>query len=269
MVNCVFRHSLIVIILLVFLGLSCCIQGALAGAPPYYDRPISYIPRDFTPYVNQSWGNCTVTDTYPPIQKQPVVLKIPPDMSDSAPNISDNPPPFFPDLSQDYALRNISCKKINNNFISIMWYFNKWRTFREQRERLFTYLAQHGTMSNVTLNLVEARSGSNNTTNTTSENLSIRHINVFKYDSTITSGYFVIFDSDFFPGPNYFIAYYGIVGSSDVDKYLLNLESFLATRYSDDQFNPESPMDVPTQIPVPVAIPLGAVGIVVVIRKIR
>ncbi|AGB01382.1 hypothetical protein [Methanoregula formicica] len=259
------RYNRSILIVLIILALSSCIQGAFAGAPPYYDRPTFFIPRDFTPYVNQSEENCTVTDAYPPIQTQPSVLTIPPDMSDSAPDISDSPPPFFPDLSQDYALRNMSCNKTNDRFIAIMWYFNKWETFKEQRERLFTYLSQHGSMSNVTLTFAEARSVLDNTT---SGKLTIRHINVIKYDSMNTSGYFAIFNSGYFPGPNYFIAYYGIIGSSDVDDYLPNLESFLATGYSDDQFNPVVPMATPT-IPVPTVIPFGAVAIVVMIRKIR
>jgi hypothetical protein len=248
--------------LLFFLIISCYIQGAVAGAPPYYDRPGAFIPRDFTPYINQSDGNCTVIGIYPPVSEQPEIMKIPPDMSDSAPDISTNPPPYFPDLSQNYALRNISCENPNNRFISIMWYFNKWDTFQIQRERLFTSLIQHGTVSNVTLNFVA------HTTNTASENLSTRHINVIKYNSTSTSGYFVIFDSGLYPRPNYFIAYYGVIGSTDVDAYLTNLESFLATRYSDDQFNPVIPMATPT-IPIPISIPFGAFGIVVAIRKIR
>lgn len=262
------RHSLMVIILLVFLVFICCVPGALAGAPPYYDRPAFFIPDNFTPYINQSEGNCTVTDAYPPIQTQPSVLTIPPDISDSAPNISNTPPPFFPDLSQDYALRNISCERPDDRFISIVWYFNKWDTFRDQRERLLAYLIQHGSVSNVTLDLVEKRSGTDNTTNPHANNGSIRHITAIKYTSTSTSGYFAIFDSDYFPRPNYFIAYYGVVGSSDVDKYLPNLESFLATRYSIDQFNPVTPMATPT-IPIPITIPLWAFGIIVAIRKIR
>jgi len=262
------HHNRSILLVLIILALSCCIQGAFAGAPPYSERADWVIADNFTPFIIPSEGNCTVTSIYPPVSQEIGILKIPPDMSDSAPNISTSPPPYFPDLSQDYALRNITCEKPSDRFISIVWYFNKWDTFQVQRERLFSYLIQHGSISNVTLTLVEKRSSPDNPGNFSLQNVSIRYVTAFRYSGTNTSGYFVIFDSGFLPRPNYFIAYYGVVGSSDVDTYLPNLESFLSLRNSDDEFNPVVPMATPT-IPLPIAIPFGAVAIVIMIRKNR
>lgn len=252
------RYNRPIMMLLIILALSCCIQNVIAEPPLPEGRP-GYLLPFHSPYANQSIGKIcenggcfSVTDIYPT-------------------NWSFRKPPYFLNMSKYHAFLNISSDN-GDKYVSEVWYFNNWEDFREQRERLFTFLAQHGMMSNITLDLSDALNRTNNTYYT---GLTNKRISAIQYINATTSGYFIIFDTHFFPGPNYYIAYYGIIGSPDLQNYSSTLDSFMTIvpyfmeAGGTNTMNPGSPMAVPTRIPLPLVTPVGAVGIVAAIRKIR
>jgi hypothetical protein len=165
---------------------------------------------------------------------------------------------------------NISCERTGDHYVSEVWYFDNWDEFRLQREHLFSYLTQHGTVSSVTLDLSEELARTNNTY---LAGLKTRQVRAIKYENTTTSGYFLIFYTDIFPGPSYYIAYYGVVGSSGIQEHTPQLETLIMTtfpglmEYQTYEINPESPMTRST--PLPVIIIILALGIVGLIRELQ
>jgi len=251
------HHNRSILLILIILALSCCIQNVIAVPPIPEGRPGYLLPLH-SPYANQSFekvcknGECfSVNDVYPT-------------------NLSFRSPPFFLNMSNYHAFMNISSDG-EDQYVSEVWYFNNWDEFQKQRERLFTYLVQHGTVSSTTVDLSDAL---NRTNNTYYKGLTNKRVSAIQYINATTSGYFIIFDTHFFPGPNYYIAYYGVVGSSDLKNHSSQLDSFMIiVPYfmeggGTNTMNPESPMATPT-IPVLATIPVGAVAIVIMIRKNR
>jgi hypothetical protein len=226
------------------------ITPASAGAPPPDCRPGYLLPYLHAPYINPSNGDCFyATDTYPT-------------------NLSFRSPPFFLNMSENHAFMNITCNKTGDRYVSEVWYFTDWNEFRAQREALFSYLTQHGTLSNVSLDLSEELARVNNTY---ISGLKTRQIDAIKYENSATSGYFVIFSTSFFPGPNYYITYYGVVESTDLQQHTPQLETLIMTtfpRFMEHQtnvYNPEFPM-ASQSTPFPAGIILIAIGITAFIR---
>ncbi|MCK9593712.1 MAG: hypothetical protein M0Q91_17060, partial [Methanoregula sp.] len=124
----------------------------------------------------------------------------------------------------------------------------------------------HGDVSNVTLDLSEELTRTNNTY---IAGLKARQISAIKYKNATTSGYFIVFETGYYPGQNYYIAYYGVVGSSDIQAHTTQLETLMMTRIpaflegSVYEINPELPMTRSTPLPVIILIfSLGIVGLI-------
>lgn len=247
------RVKLSLVILLVLIGSSCLIANVSAGVPPPDSRPGYLLPNLYPPYINPSNGDCfNVTDLFPT-------------------NRSFRSPPFFLNMSKNYAFMNISCERTGDQYISEVWYFTDWDEFNIQREALFSYLTQHGTISNVSLDLSEEIARTNNSYIT---GLKTRQIKAIKYDNSITSGYFVIFSTNIFPGPNYYITYYGVVKPTDLQEHTSQLKTLIMTTFlglmehQTCDYNPEFPM-ASQSTPFPAGIILIAIGIVAFIRVLQ
>jgi len=243
----------ILVVLFVYIAFSCLTSTASAGAPPYNNRPGYLLPNLYSPYINQSAGDCfTETDSF------------------KAFNHPFRPPPFFPNMSVNHAFMNISCESSGDRYISEVWYFTDWNEFRTQREALLKYLTQHGTIFNVTLDLSEELARTNNSY---VAGLQTRQINAIRYEDSTTSGYFVIFSSVLFPGPNYYITYYGVVAPTDFKNHSTQLDALMMATFPglieyQTQSNPEFPMaSQPT--PFPAGVILIAFGIVAFIRALQ
>jgi len=241
------------IFLFYFIAFSCLITTASAGAPPPDSRPGYLLPNLYPPYINQSTGDCfNVTDQFPT-------------------NRSFRSPPFFLNMSENYAFMNISCERTGERYVSEVWYFTDWDEFIKQRESLFRYLIQHGTMSNVSLDLSEELARINNTY---ISGFKTRQINAIRYEDPTKSGYFVIFSTNFFPGPNYFIVYYGVVEPTDLKEHSTQLETLITTvipNFLEGEsyvFNPEFPM-ASQSTPFPTGLFFIAVIVVVFIKSLR
>jgi len=255
-----------IVMMIITLTIYCCIPVAFAGAPPQDERVAWLIPLAALE-MNKSISKVCIssecyfqTDVY-----DTGMLRIHPDLSFRQPF-------YFPNISRWYGYKNFSSES-GTNYTAEVWYYDNWDEFSNGRIHLFQYLTRSGKISNITITFQynETLATYNGTH---IEEQKSRQIDAIQYVSNSTSGYFIIFDSHFFPGPNYFIAYYGVVGSSELEKYSTNLKSImsLVPEFMDDgvpnDINPESPMPTPT-ISVPVILPLGAMAIMVLLRKIR
>jgi len=248
------RIKLSLVILFVLIGSSCLIATVSAGAPPLDNRPGYLLPHLFPPYINQSAGDCfTETDSF------------------KAFNHPFRPPPFFLNMSENYAFMNISCEKTSERYVSEVWYFTDWDEFSTQRESLFGYLTRHGTVSNVTLDLSEELARTNNSY---ISGFSTRQINAIRYENSLTAGYFVIFSTNIFPEPSYYITYYGVVGPANLHEHTSQLKTLIMStfpglmEYQTCVFDPESPMTSQSS-PLPTGLFFIAVIVVMFIRSLR
>jgi hypothetical protein len=225
-----------------------------AGAPPADGRPGYLLPNLVPPYINASHGDCLSADeTYP------------------AGSGDFRPLPFFFGMSGFHAFMNISCNRSGERYVSEVWYFTDWNDFREQREDLIRYLARHGMISNVTLSLSEEMARTNNTY---VAGLRTRSVDAVRYESPETSGYFLIFSTDFFPGPSYYIAYYGIIGPAGPGQHSKELETLIVTAFPGMmesrtyRSNPDTPMAA-EPVPVTAGIAIIASTIAIVLRTFQ
>jgi hypothetical protein len=172
-------------------------------------------------------------------------------------------------LSPYHAFVKISDNQTGDRYISDVWYFNDWAKFSAERDRLFEYLRHHGTVSTMTLDISRELAGTNEIPISTYRT---RHINATVFTSNGTSGYFLIFKTDFFPRENYYIAYYGIQGSSDLSSSADIIKYFIMTsfpgfvEYRTYEFDPVSPQATyPESSPylIPGMIFIGIMGVVI------
>lgn len=231
---------------------SCCVQIVHATPPPPEGRSFYLLPNPTGPYYNQSIDlGFDVGSTYY-------------DDGISSP---------FPHLTKYRAFRNFSYTKTGRAYISEVWYFNDWTTFKTNKDDLFQYLKKHGALSPIVLNITEELTRTNDPYIT---GLHAKHINATKYIAKDTSGYFIIFSTDFFPGENYFITYYGVIGQSDLVDDTPQVKTLIMScfpgfvekqKYS---FDPIIPTNQPAPLPVTLVI-LAIAGIffIAAIRKQR
>ncbi|OPX62880.1 MULTISPECIES: hypothetical protein [unclassified Methanoregula] len=238
-------------LLIIFLWV---VGPAIAGAPPAENRPGYLLPNLVPPYINTPYGDCFSADEL-----------------SRAGSRSVRQPPFFPGMSPYAAFMNISCNRTGDRYVTESWYFTDWDEFRQQREDLFRYLARHGTVSNVTLDLSEELARTNNTY---VAGLKTHSVDAVRYESRETSGYFLIFSTDFFPGSNYYIVYYGVVGPAGLQQHSHNLETLIMTvfpgmmEYQTFESNPASPMEAPP-VPIPAGISVVAAAAAIAARAFR
>ena len=228
-----FHWSTIFFTILLF---SCCVQIAYATPPPPGSRSFYLLPNPAEPYYNQSIDlGFDVGSTYN-------------DDGISSP---------FAHLSDYRGFRNFSFIKTGRIYISEVWYFNDWATFKTNNDDLFHYLKKHGTLSRITLNITEELALTNDPWIT---GLHAKHINATKYIANETSGYFIIFSTDFFPGENYYIAYYGVVGQSDLADDTPQIKTLIMSCFpgfvekQNFTFDPTIPTTQPAPLPVPIVI---------------
>ncbi|MBN1431850.1 MAG: hypothetical protein JW931_03675 [Methanomicrobiaceae archaeon] len=245
---------------------------AIAGAPPPQYRSKYLLPNSYEPEIY----SFNVTDSFKGFN-QPFRTS-----------------PYFPNMTKNFAFMNISYDTTDDRYISEVWYFNDWDEFDMQRDVLFDYQNRHGTISNVTLDLSEELAIFNylnqhgtisNETIDLSEELAGTHddyisrlenqeIDAIQYESPETSGYFIIFATDFFPGPNYYIAYYGTAGPGVLENHSGRLETIIMTAvpgFLEGRSyipNPESPMP-DTATPLPVMIPALSLGVAFLLRRMK
>ncbi len=169
----------------------CCIQITGATPPPPEYRAAYLLPNPVGPYYNQSIDLGFVVE--PSLNNTGTL-------------------PAFPKVSEYRASRNFTYTKTGDAYFSEIWYFDNGDSFAAGRNELMTYVQEHGTTTPATLDLSRdlARTGDSYIAC-----LHATRVNATAYRAKDTAGYFIVFSTDFFPGENYYIAYYGTVGRSD------------------------------------------------------
>ncbi len=120
-------------------------------------------------------------------------------------------PPFFPVLSQYCGYANYSRTGSDDRYLAGEWYFNDSEEFLQVEKGLYQYLEEHGRVSTVELNISKG--------------------DATKYESETTSGYFLVYKNTFGRDGDYFIVYYGVVGSVDLSNQTPFLKALIADRY--------------------------------------
>jgi len=244
------------ILLIIFLFVASLVlpMAVSAGAPPNDCRAGYLLPQSYKPDINRSEDySFNVTYSFESFE-QPF-----------------REPPYFPNVTKNFAFMNISYDTTGDRYISEVWYFNDWNEFDMQRNVLFDYLNKHGTTSNVTLDLSDELAG---THDDYISGLRTREVDALKYESPETSGYFLIFSTNIFPGPNYYIAYYGTVGPGVLENHSGRLEIIIMTVFPylmenhNYESNPKSPMP-DTATPLPALVPALALGVAMLWNKLK
>lgn len=134
-------------------------------------------------------------------------------------------PPIFPALSQYSEYANYTRRKSNDRYLISEWYFDNRKEFLQAEAVLYQYLEGHGRLSTAQLNI--------------SEELKIidggwmygpATFNATKYESEMTSGYFLIY-KDTFGSDNYFIVYHGSMGLVNLSNQTPFLKALIADSY--------------------------------------
>ncbi|PKL70696.1 MAG: hypothetical protein CVV30_04925 [Methanomicrobiales archaeon HGW-Methanomicrobiales-1] len=228
---------------------SCCIQIVHATPPPPEGRSFYLLPNPTGPYYNQSIDlGFDVSSTYY-------------DNGISSP---------FPHLTEYRGFRNFSFRKTGKAYISEVWYFNDRSTFKTNKDDLFQYLKKHGTLSPIVLNITEELTRTNDPW---IARLRAKQINATKYVANDTSGYFILFSTDYFPGENYYIAYYGVVGRSDLADDIPQIKTLIMSCFpgfvetQKYTFDPTTSTNQPA--PLPALLPILAIACIIFIAAIR
>lgn len=241
-----FRFSVLCVVAFIV----CCTQIAGATPPPPEYRAAYLLPNPVGPYYNQS-----------------------PDLGFQVNHSLNNTGalPAFPGLSKYRASRTFTHTKTGEKYISQVWYFDSWDSFAAGREDLTDYLQKHGTVSPVTLDISEdlAQTG-----DPYIAGLHATRVNVTAYRAADTSGYFLIFSTDFFPGESNYIAYYGTIGSSDLDNATPRLRTLIMSCFPGFvegrtyTFDPASPHNPAASLPAEaVIIAICCTGALVIFSK--
>lgn len=144
-------------------------------------------------------------------------------------------PPTFPSVSQYCGYANYKQKESNDLYLIVSWYFDDEKKFLQSEKDLYQYLEEHGRVSIVELDISEEISDEIKRRENRSAwgpTFGPKSFDVTKYESEITSGYFLVYKNPFIEGrDDYFIVYYGAMGSVDFSKQRPLLEKLIATSY--------------------------------------
>ncbi|AKB27202.1 hypothetical protein MSSIT_0483 [Methanosarcina siciliae T4/M] len=133
---------------------------------------------------------------------------------------------LFPEISSYCDKRNFSGGK----FISV-WYFDDESKFLNGEEMLYLHLEENGNVFHQELNIstelheeIERREVENFP--------NITSFNSTRYESPNTSGYFIVYERPFLKGrEDYFIAYYGIMGTTNLSEETPALKKLIAESF--------------------------------------
>ncbi|WP_406656089.1 hypothetical protein V7O62_09555 [Methanolobus sp. ZRKC2] len=116
-----------------------------------------------------------------------------------------DPSPYFPAISQYSDSMNYTSKTIMT-----VWYFDDSDDLEKGEKELCRYLREHGDVFSDTIDITEEGQDYKNKTD-----LSPTNLNVTRYESEETSGYFEVIVKPFGDGlDHYFIIYYGTKGKT-------------------------------------------------------
>ena len=207
-----------------------------ATPPPPEGRVYYLLPNPDAPYYNQS---------------------IDLGLYGSPPVLDNGKSSLFPRLSGYWLRENYYYPKTGKDYRSEVWYFDDWTKFNTSRDDLLRYVQKHGTVSPSVLDVTVELARTNDPY---ISGLRVKQIPSTKYTATDTSGYFVFLSTDFFPGENYYIAYYGVDGMPDLVNDTTQIKTLIMSclpgfvEKRSFTFNPASP---PNSLPAPLPAAIG------------
>ena len=141
--------------------------------------------------------------------------------------IIDESPSCFPAVSQYCGYANCRRTGSDDQYLIASWYFDDSKKFSRAEVDLYQYLEERGRVSTVELNISEDLKRLGKEREHTPEKF-----NVTGYESETTSGYFLVYKNPF--GRNmdeFFIVYYGSMGSVDLPNQTPFLKELIADGY--------------------------------------
>lgn len=137
---------------------------------------------------------------------------------------------FFPEISPYCNFGNFSGGK----FV-LVWYFDDESKFLEGEDTLYCYLEEKGNVFQQELNIsteLQEIAKRREAENSWRPIFGPYFFNATGYESTETSGYFVVYERPFLKErEDYFIAYYGIMGLTDLTEETPALKKLIAKSY--------------------------------------
>jgi len=144
-------------------------------------------------------------------------------------------PSTFPSVSQYCGYANYTQKESNDLYLIVSWYFDDEKKFLQSKGDLYQYLEKHGRVSTVELNISEEISEETKRRENRSAwgpTFGPKSFDATKYESEITSGYFLVYKKPFLVSRgDYFIVYYGAMRSDDLSKQKPLLKKLITTSY--------------------------------------
>ncbi|NOR60312.1 MAG: hypothetical protein GQ469_06760 [Methanosarcinales archaeon] len=141
--------------------------------------------------------------------------------------IIDESPSCFPAVSQYCGYANCRRTGSDDQYLIASWYFDDSKKFSRAEVDLYQYLEERGRVSTVELNISEDLKRLGKEREYTPDKF-----NVTGYESETTSGYFLVYKNPF--GRNmdeFFIVYYGSMGSVDLPNQTPFLKELIADGY--------------------------------------
>ncbi len=141
--------------------------------------------------------------------------------------IIDESPSCFPAVSQYCGYANCRRTGSDDQYLIAAWYFDDSKKFARAEEELYHYLKEQGQVYTVELNLSENLKRLGKEREHTPEKF-----NVTGYESETTSGYFLVYKKPFGRDMDeYFIVYYGVMGSFDLFNQTPFIKELIADGY--------------------------------------
>ncbi len=184
------------------------------GLPPPESMQVWYLPSpDYPDYVSGENGSVVVVN-------EPFVEYF----SLIGERKKGSSSPFFPALSLYCGYANYSRTESTDRYLAGEWYFGDKKQLQQAESELYRYLEEHGRVSTVELNISrELRYAPRNAP---------KSFDATKYESEMTSGYFMVYDKPFVSyRADYFIVYYGSIGSVDISNQTPFLKVLIADGY--------------------------------------
>ncbi len=215
------RSKIAAIVVLVMVGGLCvCLNFIGPGLPPPAGMPAWYIHGAATGIENGTLVKyrTTVADHFELIDDRKM-----------------GPPPFFPAVSQYCGYANCIRTGSNDLYLIAAWYFDDSKKFLQAKEDLYQYLEENGRVSTVELNISKEMSEEIKRRESRlawGPTFGPKSFDVTKYESGITSGYFLVYKKPFLAGrDDYFIVYYGSIGLVDLSNQTPFLKALIADEY--------------------------------------
>ena len=149
--------------------------------------------------------------------------------------IIDESPSCFPAVSQYCGYANCRRTGSDDQYLIAAWYFDDEKKFLQSERDLYQYLEKHGRVSTVELDISEEISEEIKRRENRSAwgpTFGPKSFDATKYESEITSGFFLVYKKPFLEGrDDYFIVYYGAMGSVDFSKQRPLLKKLIAASY--------------------------------------